>query len=228
VDFAELLRFWRGLLLSNRALFEGRRMRRREQGAEVVQMLWMEVEMWERGTGLNEGGGSFEFEALAELGGGLTVAEEAEGSEVVEVALAAAFGYGPDVVGVPEGSASGDGGHAVEAEASDAGGAAGSLEGAVGGEGVDVAGGADAVVAGVDLIAEVAGVGAETPLMDAVFAAVGAAAFDKDFKLAPAAKWKAVGSGGKGLTGGAAAGEGSGGGACLILKIGGGWPAWNC
>jgi hypothetical protein len=29
------------------------------------------------------------------------MAEEAEGAEVVEIALAAAFGYGTDVVGVP-------------------------------------------------------------------------------------------------------------------------------
>jgi hypothetical protein len=40
-------------------------------------------------------------EACAELGGGFAVAEEAEGAEVVEVALATAFGYGADVVGVP-------------------------------------------------------------------------------------------------------------------------------
>jgi hypothetical protein len=40
-------------------------------------------------------------EAEAELGGGFAVAEEAEGAEVVEVALASAFGYGADVVGVP-------------------------------------------------------------------------------------------------------------------------------
>jgi hypothetical protein len=40
-------------------------------------------------------------ETLAELGGGFAVAEEAESAEVVEVALAAAFGYGADVVGVP-------------------------------------------------------------------------------------------------------------------------------
>jgi len=39
--------------------------------------------------------------AGAELGAGFAVAEEAEGAEVVEVALAAAFGYGADVVGVP-------------------------------------------------------------------------------------------------------------------------------
>jgi hypothetical protein len=40
-------------------------------------------------------------EAHAEQGGGFAVAEEAEGAEVVEVALTAAFGYGADVVGVP-------------------------------------------------------------------------------------------------------------------------------
>lgn len=40
-------------------------------------------------------------EAHAELGGGFAVAEETESAEVVEVALAAALGYGADVVGVP-------------------------------------------------------------------------------------------------------------------------------
>jgi hypothetical protein len=35
------------------------------------------------------------------LGGGFAVAEETEGAEIVEVALASAFGYGADVVGVP-------------------------------------------------------------------------------------------------------------------------------
>jgi hypothetical protein len=116
-------------------------------------------------------------EAYAELGGGFAVAEEAEGAEIVEVALAAAFGYGADVVGVPQAAAGGDGLHAVEMEAGGAGGSAGSFECVVGGDGVDVADGADAAVAGKDLVAEVAGVGAETPLVDAVIAAEGAAAF---------------------------------------------------
>ena len=40
-------------------------------------------------------------EAGAELGGGFAVTEKAKGAEVVEVALASAFGYGADVVGVP-------------------------------------------------------------------------------------------------------------------------------
>jgi len=127
-------------------------------------------------------------EAEAELGGGFAVAEEAEGAEIVEVALAAAFGYGADVVGVPEAAAGGDGLHAVEMEAGGAGGAADSFEGAVGGDCVYLADGADAVVAGEDLVAEVAGIGAETPLADAVVRTEGAAALGEDFEFAPAAE----------------------------------------
>ena len=108
--------------------------------------------------------------------------------------MASAFGYGADVVGVPQASARRDGFHAVEMEASFAGWAAGSLECVVGSDGVDVAGGADAAVAGEDLIAEVAGVGAETPLVNAVVAAEGAATFGDDFEFAPAAERQAVGA----------------------------------
>ena len=122
------------------------------------------------------------------MGGGFAVTEEAEGAEVVEVALAAALGYGADVVGVPEAAAGGDGLHAVEAKAGGAGWASGSLEGVVGGDGVDGADGADASVAGEDLVTEVAGVGAEAPLVDAVVAAEGAAALGEDLELAPAAE----------------------------------------
>ena len=42
------------------------------------------------------------------MGGGFTVAKEAEGADVVEVALTSAFGYGADVVGVPQAAAGGD------------------------------------------------------------------------------------------------------------------------
>jgi hypothetical protein len=58
-----------------------------------------------------------------------------------------------------------------------AGWAPGSFESVVCGDGVDAADGAGAVVADEDLVAEVAGVGAETPLVDAVVGAEGAAAF---------------------------------------------------
>ena len=146
---------------------------------------------------------------MAELGGGFAVAEETEGAEVVEVALAAALGYGAYVVGVPEAAAGCDGLHAVEAEAGGAGGTSGSLEGVVGGDGVDGADGTDAAVAGKDLIAEVAGVGAETPLVDAVVAAEGAAAFGEDFEFAPAAEGQVVGAEGESVARGTAAGEGA-------------------
>jgi hypothetical protein len=140
------------------------------------------------------------------------VAEEAEGTEVIEVALAAAFGYGEDVVGVPEGAAGGDGFEAVEAQASDTAGTAGPFEGRVGGDGVDVADGAEAAVAGEDLVAEVAGVGAETPLVDTVAGAEGAAPRGEDLEVAPAAEWEAVRTDGEfGAAGDAAARERAGG-----------------
>jgi hypothetical protein len=91
--------------------------------------------------------------------------------------LASALGYGADVVGVPEAAAGGDGLHAIEMEPGGSGGTSGSLESVEGCDGVDLADGADAAVAGEDLVAEVAGVGAETPLVDAVVGAEGAAAF---------------------------------------------------
>ena len=40
-------------------------------------------------------------EAAAELGGGFAVTEETESTEIIEVALATAFAYGADVVGIP-------------------------------------------------------------------------------------------------------------------------------
>ena len=66
--------------------------------------------------------------------------------------------------------------------------AAGTFERVVGGNGVDVADGASAAVAGEDLFAEVAGIGAEAPLVDAVFAAEGTSAPGDDFQIAPAAE----------------------------------------
>jgi len=133
---------------------------------------------------------------LTELSRGFAVAEEAEGAEVVEVALASAFGHGADVVGVPEAAACGDGLHSVKMETCDAGRASCSFEGTVSCDGVDAADGADASVAGEDMIAEVARVGAETPLVDAVVTAEGAAAFGENFELAPAAEWQAIGANG--------------------------------
>ena len=122
------------------------------------------------------------------------MAEQAEGSEVVQVALASAFGYGADVIGVPEATACGDGLHSIETQSGCSGGATSSFECVVGGDSIDVADGAGAPVAGEDLVAKVAGVSAETPLVDAVVAAEGAAAFGEDFEVAPAAEGQAVGA----------------------------------
>jgi hypothetical protein len=128
------------------------------------------------------------------LGGGFAVAEETEGAEVVKVALATPFGYGEDVVGVPQAATGGDGLHAVEVQTGCSGWAACSLECVVGRDGVDVTDGADTAVAVEDLVAEIAGIGAETPLMDAVVGAEGAATFGDDFEVAPAAEGEFVGA----------------------------------
>jgi hypothetical protein len=70
---------------------------------------------------------------------------------------------------------------------------------------------ADAAVAGEDLIAQVAGIGAETPLVDAVVGTEGAAAFGEDFEFAPAAEREVVGASRQRSAGGVASREGAGG-----------------
>jgi hypothetical protein len=125
------------------------------------------------------------------------VAGDAEGANVIEVALSPALGYGEDVVGVPERAAAGDGFHAVERESGDAGFAAGTLECVENSDGIGVAEGAAALIAGEDLIAEVAGVGAKAMLVDAKVGTEGAAAFGEDFKLAPATEGSPVFAAGK-------------------------------
>ena len=101
------------------------------------------------------------------------------------------------MVGVPQGTASGDGLHSIEREAGDSGVSSGSLEGSVDGDGVGLAEVADAAVAGEDLVAEVAGVGAESPLVDAEVGTEGATALGEDFELAPATEGQAVWAGGE-------------------------------
>jgi hypothetical protein len=133
-----------------------------------------------------------ETEALAELGGDLAVTGDAEGTDVVEIALASAFGDREDVVGVPERAAAGDGFHAEEREACGAGFAAGAFEYGEDGDGVGTAQMTEAAVAGEDLLAEVAGVGAKAPLVDTVVGAEGAATSGEDFEFAPAAERAAV------------------------------------
>src|SRR5437879_13595685 len=111
-------------------------------------------------------------------------------------------------------------------QTSGAGGTADSFEGVVGGDAVDVADGADAVIAGEDLIAEIAGVGAETPLVDAVVAAEGAAAFRENFQVAPAAEGEIVGAERELFARGAAAGQGARG-EHGLFRIGCGQGVWG-
>jgi hypothetical protein len=138
------------------------------------------------------------------------VAEQAERPNVIQIALPPALSYGQDVVCVPEAAAAGDGPHPIEAETGDACRASGSLESSVGGDGVDMADSAAAPIADKDLIAEITGVGAETPLVHAVVAAEGAAAFGENLKLAPAAERQAVWACRKCVAAGAATRKGAG------------------
>ena len=98
----------------------------------------------------------------------------------------------------------------MEVEASFAGWASGSLEGIPGGDGVDVADGADAAVASEDLVAEVARISAEAPLVDAVITAKGTATFREDLKVAPAAEREIVRTARQGVACDTAAGKSTG------------------
>jgi len=138
--------------------------------------------------------GSAEPKALAELRGGLAMAEETKRAEIVEIALAATLGYRTNVISIPQTAPGRDGLHAIESQASGTGSTSRPLECVVGCDGIDRAYGADAAVAGKHLIPEVAWVGAQTPLVDAVVAAEGTPALGEDLKLAPAAEGQIVGA----------------------------------
>ena len=155
-------------------------------------------------------GGGGEAEAAAQVRCHFAMARQAEGAEVIDIALAAALGYRQDVIGVPERAAAGDELHAVQREACGSAGPSRALEGVIDGDGIGSAEGADAVIAGEDLVAEVAGIGAQTPLVDAEVRAEGASTTGQDLKVAPAAEGEPIGTFGQGGGFGAAAGEGAG------------------
>jgi hypothetical protein len=132
------------------------------------------------------------------------MAQQAKRPDVIEVALAAALHNGNDVVRLPKTATAGDTLHPVEPQAGFACGAAGALQRSIGCQGVDPAYGTASAIARKDLIAQITGVGAETPLVHAVVAAEGATAPGDDLKLAPPAKWQAIRSAGKVLAAGMA------------------------
>jgi hypothetical protein len=120
------------------------------------------------------------------------VAGQAEGAEIIEIALAPTFGYGPDMVRVPKGTSSGDALDAPHGERLRAGEATAAPQGCIGHHRVGGAQRADATVPGEHPIAEVAGVGAQTPLVNAIVRAESPAARGEDFEPTPAAERAAV------------------------------------
>jgi hypothetical protein len=122
------------------------------------------------------------------------MAEQAERAYVFQIALTATLRDRNDVVSVPETAAAGDGLHPVESKAGGTRCSTGAFERGVGGDGIDLADGAPATVAREDLVPEIAGIGSQAPLVDAVVAAEGATAFGDDLEIAPTAERKTVGA----------------------------------
>ena len=114
--------------------------------------------------------------AEAEAQGGHPVAAQAEGAEVREIAFAAALDDGDDVVSLPEGAA-GVSDEIPVVEQALARGAAGAFQDALSDERVYTAAFANAAIAFEDLVAEVAGVRAEAPLLHAIIRAESTATF---------------------------------------------------
>jgi len=137
------------------------------------------------------------------------VADEAQGSEVGEIALAAAFRDRQNVIGVPQRSAiqtrETPAGEEFEAVRS-----TGPFQVNVGSAGINLAQRADAAVARQDLLAQIAGVGAKTPFVNAPIGTECETA-SGNFQVTPAAERAAVGSFAKAFSIGVAAGHGAGG-----------------
>ena len=145
-------------------------------------------------TGVTDppGSGPRGAQAFPEPGGDAAMAAQTERAEVVEVALPAAFRDGNDVVGFPEGHARAATGLPLF-EKPLAALAAGVAQGTPGSDGVDATLGTTAAVAQENLLAQIGGLGAQPPLVDAIRGAEGEAAA-RDFERTPAAETAAIGS----------------------------------
>jgi hypothetical protein len=96
------------------------------------------------------------------------MAFQAEGSEVCEIALAAAFDHRNDMIGIPKAfSGSRSGTKAPIDPGLQAGGSAQSLQMSPGRQAIDAALTADALVALEHSLADVSGIGAQAPFLDA-------------------------------------------------------------
>jgi hypothetical protein len=115
---------------------------------------------------------------------------EAKRADVREVAFAATFGYRNDVVGIPQAFAKA-GTDAPFGARTGTGNSAHSFEMMPCGDAIDTADGANTAIALQDFLAEMTGVGAELPFLDAPIRAKREAAFGY-FQIAVAAQIAAV------------------------------------
>lgn len=153
---------------------------------------------------------ALQSQPVAQNTSSFTMAEQAESPDVVQIALTATFTHGQDMVGVPETSAAGHGLHAVEAKSRGPRWPASAFESGIHRNTINLAGRATSAVASKDLVTQIARICAKTPLVDAVIAAEGAAAFREDLELAPAAKRQAVRTFGKSVSRRAPTGQSTG------------------
>jgi hypothetical protein len=133
-----------------------------------------------------------EPDAVAQKSGYDAMAAQAEGADVGEVAFATAFDDGHDVIGVPERFAR-TSAEAPMREERGAAGPSGEAQLAGSSDGVDAAIGADAAIALEYLFANIGGLGAELPLVNAELRAKREAA-PRDFEGTPAAEAATIGA----------------------------------
>ena len=138
------------------------------------------------------------------------MAEQAEGADVIQIALTATFTHGQDMVGVPETSAAGHRLHAVEAKSRGPRRPASAFESGIHRDTINLADRATSAITSKDLVTQIARISAKTPLVDAVVAAEGATALCEDLKLAPAAERQAIRTFGKSVSRRAPTGQSTG------------------
>jgi hypothetical protein len=135
------------------------------------------------------------------------VAEQAECADVLQIALPASLRDWKDVVRIPQAAPACHALHTVKTKTGGSRRPPGAFQRGIGSYGIDVAGSASAAVAGKDLVAEISGIGAKTPLVHAVIAAEGSPTLYENLKIAPATERKAMGARGQLMAARTAAGK---------------------
>jgi hypothetical protein len=125
------------------------------------------------------------------------MAEKTQGTDILEIALSAAFRHRENMIGIPKAPTAGDGLHTVKTKSRLPSRSSRALERGICGNRVDSARSTTAMVASEDLIAKVSGIGSEAPLVDAIIAAKGPTTLRNNLKLTPAAERKTAGTEGQ-------------------------------